>query len=118
MDRTPATAEALRRPRLQANRSGSSHGTSGRASLARAITTATGFAWLCHDREPARLQHRRALGQLILTYPAKRLWPQARLERLGVVAAYARALVYPDATNHETTIAFPVLAALHTLPSS
>lgn len=45
---------------------------------------------------------------MILTYPAKRLWPGSRLERLGIVGAYGYALVYPIAANDQATIAFAV----------
>ena len=72
-----------------------------------AIMAAAGFAWFLGSIAGwAVFLHRAPLAQLILTYPAKRLWPRARLERLGIVGAYAYALVYPIAANDQATIAF------------
>jgi len=72
-----------------------------------AILAATGFAWFLGTIASwAVLLHRAPLAQLMLTYPATQLWPQSPLERLGIVAASAYALVYPVAANDEATIAF------------
>ena len=72
-----------------------------------AIMAATGFAWFLGTIAGwAVFLHRGPLAQLMLTYPATRLWPKSRLERLGIVGAYAYALVYPVAANDEVTIAF------------
>ena len=63
-----------------------------------AIMTATGFTWFLGTLAGwAVYLHRAPLGQLILTYPARRLWPTSRLERLGVFGAYAYAVAYPVA---------------------
>jgi signal transduction histidine kinase len=68
-----------------------------------------GFAWFLGSIASwAVFLHRAPLAQLIVTYPAKRLWPHSRLERLGIVGAYAYAFVYPIAANDEATIAFAV----------
>jgi signal transduction histidine kinase len=50
--------------------------------------------------------HRGPLAQLILTYPATRLWPAPLLERVAVAAAYTYALAYPVANSDAATIAF------------
>ncbi len=72
-----------------------------------AIMAATGFAWFLGTIAGwAVFLHRAPLAQLMLTYPATRLWPKSRLERAGIVGAYAYALVYPVADNDEATIAF------------
>jgi hypothetical protein len=64
------------------------------------LMAATGFAWFLGSIASwAVFLHRAQLAQLILTYPAKRLWPYSRLERLGTAGAYAYALVYPIAAN-------------------
>jgi signal transduction histidine kinase len=52
--------------------------------------------------------HRAPLAQLILTYPARRLIPSSRVERVGVAAAYAYAITYPVANDNVATIAFAV----------
>jgi signal transduction histidine kinase len=73
------------------------------------IMAVTGFAWFLGSIAGwAVFLHRAPLAQLILTYPAKRLWPRSPLERLGIVGAYAYALIYPIAANNEATIAFAV----------
>jgi signal transduction histidine kinase len=69
----------------------------------------TGFAWFLGSIASwAVFLHRASLAQLIVTYPAIRPWPRSRLERFGIAAAYAYALVYPIAANNEATIAFAV----------
>jgi signal transduction histidine kinase len=73
------------------------------------LMTVTGFAWFLGSIASwAVFLHRAPLAQLILTYPARRLWPHSRLERLGTIGAYAYAIVYPIAANDEATIAFAV----------
>jgi signal transduction histidine kinase len=73
------------------------------------LMTVTGFAWFLGSIASwAVFLHRAPLAQLILTYPARRLWPQSTPERLGIVGACAYALVYPIAVNNEATIAFAV----------
>jgi len=68
---------------------------------------ATGFAWFLGTIAGwAVFLHRGPLAQLMLTHPATRLWPKSRLARLGIVGAYAYALVYPVAANDEVAIAF------------
>ena len=72
-----------------------------------AIMTATGFTWFLGTLAGwAVYLHRAPLGQLILTYPARRLWPTSRLERLGVLGAYAYTVAYPVAENDDATIVF------------
>src|SRR5271169_3905732 len=47
-----------------------------------AIMAATGFAWFLGTIAGwAVFLHRASLAQLMLTYPATRLWPKSRLER-------------------------------------
>jgi signal transduction histidine kinase len=73
------------------------------------LMAVAGFVWFLGSIASwAVFLHRAPLAQLIVTYPAKRLWPHSRLERLGIVGAYAYALVYPIAANAEATIAFAV----------
>jgi signal transduction histidine kinase len=50
--------------------------------------------------------HRGPTAQLILTFPATRLWPSSRVERAAVTAGYAYALIYPVANSDIATIAF------------
>jgi signal transduction histidine kinase len=78
------------------------------------IMVAAGFCWFLGTAAPwAVFVHRALLAQVILTYPAERLWPRTPLERLATVGAYAYALVYPVAANNVVTITFGVgLAAL------
>ncbi len=72
-----------------------------------AVMTAAGSAWFLGTlADWAVYLHRAPLAQLMLTYPARRLWPASRLERLGVVVAYAYAVAYPVAGNDEATIVF------------
>ena len=52
--------------------------------------------------------HRAPLAQLILTYPARRLIPGSRVERLAIVTAYAYAIAYPVANDNAATIGFAV----------
>ena len=52
--------------------------------------------------------HRAPLAQLILTYPARRLIPGSRVERLAIATAYAYAIAYPVANDNVATIAFAV----------
>jgi signal transduction histidine kinase len=74
-----------------------------------ALMAVTGFAWFLGSIAGwAVFLHRAPLAQLILSYPAKRLWPNSRLERLGILGAYPYALIYPIAANDEATIAFAV----------
>ena len=73
------------------------------------IMAVAGFAWFLGSIAGwAVFLHRAPLAELLLTYPAKRLWPRSRVERLGIVGAYAYALVYPIAANEQATIAFAV----------
>jgi signal transduction histidine kinase len=75
-----------------------------------AIMAVTGFAWFLGSIAAwAVFLHRAPLAQLLLTYPAKRLWPHSRVERFGIVGAYAYALIYPIAANDAATIAFAVV---------
>jgi signal transduction histidine kinase len=72
-----------------------------------AIMTAAGFTWFLGTLSGwAVYLHRAPLAQLILTYPARRLWPTSRLGRLGIVGAYVYALAYQLAGNDEATIVF------------
>jgi signal transduction histidine kinase len=72
-----------------------------------AIMTAAGFTWFLGTLAGwAVYLHRGPLAQLILTYPARRLWPTPLLERLGTVGAYVYALAYPVAGNDDATIVF------------
>lgn len=54
----------------------------------------------------AVLLHRAPLAQLILTYPARRLWPASHLERLGVAIAYTYAFALSLAHSDVATILF------------
>lgn len=81
---------------------------SARPSLAAgAIMAVAGFAWFLGAIAGwAVLLHRAPVAQLMITYPARRLWPGPRLERLGVLGAYGYALAYPIAANDQATIVF------------
>jgi signal transduction histidine kinase len=75
-----------------------------------AIMTAAGFAWFLGTLAGwAVYLHRGPLAQLMLTYPARRLWPASRLEHVGVVCAYAYAVDDRVAGNDQTTIVFALV---------
>lgn len=66
-----------------------------------------GLAWFAGTIASwAVFLHRGPLAQLILTYPARRLWPASLVERVGVAAAYVYALVYPVADDDIATSVF------------
>ena len=48
--------------------------------------------------------HRATFAELIVTYAAGRLWPGPRVERAGIVTAYAYAFIYPLAGNDSATL--------------
>jgi signal transduction histidine kinase len=71
------------------------------------ILAAAGIAWFAGTiADWAVFWHRAPLAQLILTYAARSLWPDSRVERAAVTLAYAYAIAYPVASNDEATIAF------------
>lgn len=71
------------------------------------ILAAAGVAWFAGTIAGwAVFWHRAPLAQLILTYPATRLWPASRVERAAVALAYVYAIAYPVAGNEEATILF------------
>lgn len=71
------------------------------------ILGAAGSAWFLGTVAGwAVFLHRAPLAQLILTYPATRLWPRPRIERLGVAIAYAYALAVSLADSDIATIIF------------
>ena len=73
------------------------------------ILGGAGFAWFIGTLAGwAVYLHRAPLAQLILTYPAQRLIPGSRTERLGIAAAYAYAITYPVANDDVATFAFAV----------
>jgi signal transduction histidine kinase len=53
--------------------------------------------------------HRGPLAQLLVTYPARRLWPTAAIERLAVVLAYGYAIPISLADSDIATIMFAVV---------
>ena len=71
------------------------------------ILAAAGVAWFIGTLAAwAVFLHRAPLAQLILTYPARRLWPASRNGALAAAAAYAYAAAYPVAENSAATTAF------------
>ena len=63
--------------------------------------------WFLGTLDPAGVfWHRAPLAQLIVTHPARRLWPARGVERLAIAAAYGYALVPPIAKSAGATIAF------------
>ena len=73
------------------------------------ILGGAGFAWFIGTFGGWEVfLHRAPLAQLILTYPARRLVPGSRVERLAVAAAYVYAITYPVANDNVATIAFAV----------
>jgi signal transduction histidine kinase len=55
------------------------------------------------------LFHRGPLAQLLVTYPARRLWPTATIERLAVALAYGYAITVSLAGSDIATIVFAAL---------
>jgi hypothetical protein len=71
------------------------------------ILAITGVTWFAGTSAGwAVFAHRGPTAQLILTFPAARLWPSSRVERAAVTAGYAYALIYPVANSDIATIAF------------
>ena len=71
------------------------------------ILAAAGVAWFIGTLAGwAVFLHRAPLAQLILTYPATRLWPASRNGALAAAAAYAYAAAYPVAENSAATTVF------------
>ena len=71
------------------------------------ILAAAGVAWFIGTLAAwAVFLHRAPLAQLILTYPATRLWPASRNGALAAAAAYAYAAAYPVAENSAATTVF------------
>jgi signal transduction histidine kinase len=74
------------------------------------ILWAAGTAWFLGTIASwAVFLHRAPLAQLIVTYPATRAWPAARVERLGVGIAYAYALAVSLADSDIATISFALI---------
>ena len=82
------------------------------ASRVGPLVAASGLAWFLGTLwPPAVFLVRGPLAHLLLSYPSGRL--SSRLDRAGVVAAYAYAATYPIAVDDYATIAFGLgLAAL------
>jgi signal transduction histidine kinase len=71
------------------------------------IVAAAGVAWFAGTIAGwAVFWHRAPLAQLILAYPATKLWPASPVERAAVAVAYVYAIAYPVASNDEATIVF------------
>jgi signal transduction histidine kinase len=73
------------------------------------ILGVTGTAWFLGTIASwAVFVHRAPLAQLILTYPARRVWPASLAERIGVAVAYGYALAVSLAASDVATISFGV----------
>ena len=71
------------------------------------ILGAAGLAWFLGTLAGwAVFLHRALLAQLIITFPARKLVPVSRVERVGVAAAYAYAIAYPVASDNVATVGF------------
>jgi signal transduction histidine kinase len=74
------------------------------------ILAAAGTAWFLGTLASwAVFLHRGPLAQLLVTYPARCLWPTATIERLAVALAYGYAINVSLADSDIATIVFAVL---------
>jgi signal transduction histidine kinase len=73
------------------------------------ILAAAGTAWFAGTIASwAALLHRAPIAQLIVTYPARRLWPASPTERLAVVAAYSYAIALSLSASDAATVVFAI----------
>jgi signal transduction histidine kinase len=71
------------------------------------IFAAAGTAWFLGTIAGwAVFLHRGPLAQLALTYPARRLWPASRVERIAIAVAYLYAIAVSLADSDVATIVF------------